>query len=115
MNTISIEEHPNDDVLTAYALGNSDAAVEEHIASCPSCARQIKEIREIKSALTAMPDEDVPSRLLSKVYKQLGSRRPGLNEWFSLSSSRILRNTFLLIGGLCAAVIALYIFFVFVL
>ncbi len=107
-------EHPTDESLTAYALGEGNGDIEAHVSSCPSCSRQVKEIREIGNALASLPDEEVPRNVRDKVMGAARAKRWGM-EWFSLSCTKLLRSPLVLVIGIILAAIFLYIYFVFVL
>lgn len=109
------DEHPHDNLLTAYALNGGARNIEDHIKSCPSCSRYVKEMRTIKKVLQSLPDEDVPERLRGTILKSIKNKNRNLGPLFDFEWTNWYKNPFIVVIGLVCAVIFLYIFFVFVL
>ena len=111
----TVLEHPTDDALTAFALGEANGEVEAHVTSCPACSRHVKELREVREAIVALPDDEVPRQLFDRIMGELRTKPWNVGEWFSLSAVHLLKNPIALVVGLILTVLLLYIFFVFVL
>lgn len=105
--------HPTPDELTLYALDNEGVGVAEHVQTCPSCARFVKEVRMARAAVAGTADPQVPPdlerRILAhrEVPRKAATGSGRWTEWY--------RNPFVIGLGLALAVIFFYIFFVFVL
>jgi len=105
--------HPTEDELSLYALDNEGAGVEEHVRTCPACARFVKEMRLAHAAVAGTPEPEVPAELERRILAHREVPRkvtvPSVRwtEWY--------RNPFVIGLGLVLTVIFFYIFFVFVL
>ena len=110
-----IDEHPNDDVLTTYAIDSKEDDISTHIQSCPSCSRYIKEIRTIKDSLQALPDEEVPQKLHGAILKTIKDKNNTTRSWLNFIWTNWFRNPFIIGIGIVWAIIFIYIFLVFVL
>jgi hypothetical protein len=70
--------------LSAYMDGDLSSAerdgVTVHLATCASCARHLRELREVSCALSCMPKMECPEPLAARVLDRLEveSRGPGL-------------------------------------
>ena len=50
--------------LKAYALGEyADAAARAHIESCENCREELERLHVVRSALLAVPEEEIPQRI----------------------------------------------------
>ncbi len=114
MNLIN-DDHPNDDVLIAYAVNGYIEDMKEHVDSCPSCSRYVKEINTIKHTLKSLPDEEVPENLRAKIMHSVKNSNSYLNQWFNFECTTWYKNPLIVGVGSILAVIFLYIFFVFIL
>jgi len=109
------DTHPGEDELIAYAVNGEEGVHKEHIASCPSCARYVKEIRTIKTTIQSLPDEEVPEKIRKAILTAIKNRIPFVNQWFTFEVSTWYRNPLIVGLGIIGIVIFLYIFFIFVL
>jgi hypothetical protein len=110
-----VDEHPNDDMLTTYAIDSKEGDISTHIQSCPSCSRYVKEIRAIKDSLQVLPDEEAPEKLRGTILKTINSKHSILNSWLNFAWTNWFRNPFIIGIGIIWVIIFLYIFIVFVL
>ena len=59
--------HPDPERLSAVAEGDAEALADrtltEHLAGCPSCATQVRDLTMLRSALAELPDRMPPRRL----------------------------------------------------
>lgn len=67
--------------LSAYADGELGGAercqVEAHLAECADCAREYASLQKLVRLTTAIPMEETPSSLHSRIMAQLGADSPG--------------------------------------
>lgn len=108
-------EHPDDETLTAFALGEiADTDIETHIAACPACSRQLQELRVVHNAMMELDDEEPGEELRRKIVRAVFLHRwPGIR-LFSSSAAYLMKNPYICILSIILLVIFLYIFFVFV-
>lgn len=57
------------------------AAVTEHLSSCPECARALKQLEALRSALTKVDRFAVPPELRARIGQALASRKAGFRAW----------------------------------
>ena len=76
MKTYSSEtEHPDDELLVAFALSEAvDAAVTSHVSACAVCRKAVDDFLFVKQGIEQLPDEDVPETI---DHKLLGMARHG--------------------------------------
>ncbi len=59
--------HPDPERLSALAEGDAEALADrgltDHLAGCPSCATQVRDLAILRSALAELPDRMPPRRL----------------------------------------------------
>ena len=90
-------------LIAAYYDGEADPAeraeVERHVASCPECARDLADMKELTGRLKSLGRAAAPATLAPAVAKEIGVRRaaPSPRRWmgWSLSAAAAL---FLAIG-----------------
>jgi len=114
MNQLT-DEHPREDELIAYAVNGVESVHKEHITSCPSCSRYVKEIRTIKTTLQSLPDKEIPEKIRKAILTSIKSKNLYANNWFHFDVTTWCKNPLIVGLGIIGAVIFLYIFFVFVL
>lgn len=114
MNQLN-DEHPDDKVLTAYALYSENMDIKEHIESCPSCSRHIKEVHILKTVLQSLPEEDVPEKLRGAIIKSVKNKNKPLTQLFEFNIATWYKNPLVIGIGIILAVLFFYIFFVFIL
>lgn len=114
MNQLN-NEHPHDDRLIAYAMNGDYGDIKNHVDSCPSCSRYVKELRTIKIALQSLPDEEVPEKLRKAILRTIKNKSHYLSQWFEFNCATWYKNPFILGIGIICVIIFLYIFFVFLL
>ena len=95
MNQI-ISEHPNDEELMEFALMGEETDLNEHIDTCPSCSRYVKEIETLQKVLTDLPEENVPSQLRSSIMKNLKGKRGIIGDWYKFDIATWYKNPFIL-------------------
>ncbi|MEV8532449.1 zf-HC2 domain-containing protein [Streptomyces sp. NPDC051211] len=82
------QQHAEEELLGPYVLGVLDEAdvlrVEEHVAGCEQCGREVTALREMEAALGEVPQEaflDGPPQggdlLLQRTLRQMRSERAG--------------------------------------
>jgi anti-sigma factor (TIGR02949 family) len=81
----------NQDQLSAYLDGeltaDETAAVRDHLAACPACARELDELRRAIDAVKALPPIQAPADLKGKIMAQIESeaaRAPASTPWRKL-------------------------------
>ena len=109
------DEHPVDTVLLEHALYNEHTDIKEHIESCPSCSRQVKEARILNQVLQSIPEEDVPEKLRGAIIKSIKNKHKPLTQSFEYNIETWYRNPLIIGIGIILAVLFFYIFFVFIL
>ena len=109
------DEHLSEDALIEYALHGRDEVHTEHIESCPSCSRYVKEIRAIKRTLQSLPDEDIPEKIRKAILTSVKGKDLYLDEWSQFEVTTWYKNPLVVGLGIIGTVIFLYIFFVFIL
>ena len=109
------DEHPSEDALITYALHGKGEVRNEHIESCPSCSRYVKEIRAIKKTIQSLPDEDVPEKIRKAILTSIKGKNLYLDEWSNFEVTTWYKNPLVVGLGTIGAIVFLYIFFVFVL
>ncbi len=115
-NSVSmLDEHPLEDVLIDYVLDVEDPEIKDHLGSCPSCSRYVKEIGTIKQTLQSLPDEDVPESLRNDILNTVKNKNILSGQWVTFDVATWYRNPLIMGMGIIGVVIFLYIFFVFVL
>lgn len=90
-------------LLAAHYDGEADASeraeVERHAASCPECARDLADMKELTGRLRGLGPVKAPASLASEVAKEIGPRRASASSrrWmgWSLSAAAAL---FLAVG-----------------
>ncbi len=110
-----LDEHPLEDVLVDYVLDHEDTEITNHLVSCPSCSRYVKEIGTIKKTLQALGDEDVPDSLRNEILNSIKNKNILSGQCFSFDIVTWYRNPLIVGIGIIGVVIFLYIFFIFVL
>jgi hypothetical protein len=110
-----LDSHPSEERLVAYALGESNGTIEEHVRQCRVCAEYVKDVQAVRGDLSAVADEDVPSYLRERILAYPKRRsflglvpfwmRPG--EWY--------RNPVVVGLGVVLAAAFLYLFFLLLL
>jgi Putative zinc-finger len=105
---MSMGSHPREE-LAAIALGaiepTDEAEVRQHLKVCPSCVEALNQLRGIRTALTAVPDEAWPSPprpsdvTLMQLLRRLRRERQ--------RTRRRLIGTAIASGAAAAAVVAL--------
>jgi hypothetical protein len=108
------DEHPREEKLTEYALLNKGKDIEAHILSCPSCSRYIKEIRSLKKIIQLLPDEEIPYKIKHNIIKSIKKNR-FINSWFEFSIIRWHKNPFIIVLGITAFILFLYIYLTLIL
>jgi hypothetical protein len=92
------EIHPN---LAAFALGGLEpeeaAEVRGHLASCPSCQKELRELEEVNHALEAAPSPstDPPAYLKAEILARVRAEERSLTaeeESLSLEERRALKD-----------------------
>jgi putative transcriptional regulator len=78
---MSIEHHPTDSMLAAFAAGTLDhgqhVAIATHLVSCPQCRSFMRSMEQVGgSVLTSLPPSAMSSDALAKVEARL--KEPGL-------------------------------------
>lgn len=89
-------------LVAAYYDGEADPAeraeVERHVASCPECARDLAEMKELTGRLKSLGRAAAPATLAPAVAKEIGHRRagPSSRRWmgWSLSAAAALLLAF---------------------
>ena len=114
MNQLN-DEHPNNEVLTAYALYSENTDIKEHVDSCPSCSRHIKEVLILKTVLQSLPEEDVPEKLRGAIIKAGKNKNRLLPQSFEFNIATWYKNPLVIGLGIILTVLFFYIFFTFVL
>jgi anti-sigma factor RsiW len=76
-----VREHCSDEVLSGYLDGDlapADAGqIAEHVATCPSCRRNLAQVREIRDAAASLEQMAPPERTWQAIQERL-QRRGGL-------------------------------------
>jgi putative transcriptional regulator len=78
---MSIEHHPTDLMLAAFAAGTLDhgqhVAIATHLVSCPQCCRFMRSMEYVGgSVLTGLPPAAMPSDTLARVEARLNEPAP---------------------------------------
>ena len=73
---MSIEHHPDDSMLAAFAAGTLDhgqhVAIATHLVSCPQCRAFMRSMEQVGGAvLTGLPPAAMSNNALAKVEAQL--------------------------------------------
>ena len=78
-------------LIAAYYDGEADPAeraeVERHVASCPECARDLADMKELTGRLKSLGRAAAPATLAPAVAKEIGVRRaaPSPRPWMKLN------------------------------
>ena len=110
-----VEQHPEKETLTAFALYSQHSEVRDHIESCEPCSRHVKEVRILRDVLQNIPEEEVPEMLRGAIIKAAKKKNLLFGDWFQFDLATWHKNPFLISIGLILFVIFCYIFFTFVL
>lgn len=85
--------HPTER-LAELALGDADADIAAHVASCPGCANELATLREAAAAMPALlPGSAMPRELRTRMLgsvdhlERFAERAPALGDLFGLSSN----------------------------
>lgn len=108
------DDHPDGNVLTAYALYGENMEIKGHVESCPSCSRHIKEVRILKTVLQSLPEEDVPEKLRGAIIKSVKNKNKPLIQSFEFNIATWYKNPLIIGISIILAVLFFYIFFVFI-
>ncbi|MGE5507310.1 MAG: anti-sigma factor family protein [Chitinophagales bacterium] len=87
--------HLSDETIRRYLsgelAGKARAAAEDHLATCPSCRRELGLYRAIDAVVGAAPVPDwVPEALLAEVSRKVrlpGAGRPAPARWWKVASA----------------------------
>jgi anti-sigma factor RsiW len=60
-------QHPSDEELTAFALGEGADAARDHLKTCTQCTAFVEDIRRARTELASVPDEEVPRSLEERI------------------------------------------------
>ncbi len=80
--------------LADYSIGllgeQERRAIEEHVAQCALCARELRALERVEQVLTALTPEEPPVHLWQSIRAQIDAqsaptRRSFWNSWFTLS------------------------------
>jgi anti-sigma factor RsiW len=69
MNNCGNEHHPPEEQLMEYAMKEKTGEIERHLDGCPSCARMVKEFRQVKSLVSESEEEEVPVRTERRILR----------------------------------------------
>jgi predicted anti-sigma-YlaC factor YlaD len=68
-----MNEHPTDNLITAYADGAAPeaelAGIEAHLNNCESCQHELEAVRDLKLRLAKMPHRYAPPELISSLQR----------------------------------------------
>src|SRR5919202_1176582 len=102
--------HPN---LGAFALGGLEpeeaAEIERHLASCPSCRNELRELEKINQALEAAPPlTDPPGYLKEDILSRMRDemKLSSSNEQLPSFRGSRFKNLHFLLPGVAAALVA---------
>lgn len=107
-------EHPLDEELMEFALQSDDATINEHIKTCPSCSRYVKEIQTLKTVLQSLPDENVPAQIRNAILKNMKSKNKLFIDWHKFDITTWYKNPLFLGIGIICVLLFLYMFLTFV-
>jgi anti-sigma factor RsiW len=109
-----MQSHPDADWLTAYVLDNAHQELGAHIADCEQCAATVRELRQVKDALVAAPESEVPPRVHRAILSSVWRKSPRTPRPLFFAATRLIRNPALIGLGVAAAAVFLYLMYVFV-
>ncbi len=92
------------DLLALYAgsdvTDNERIAVEAHLGTCPECARELSEHREIRGLLAGMKEGEAPAGSIESIWPRVAAeiapvraRRAGPVEWFARAAAARCRRS----------------------
>jgi hypothetical protein len=111
--TIENDEHPSKETLTEYALGTQDPQTETHLQQCPECARYVKEMQSVTTALRDIPDIEVPEKLFEKIQSGTSAKSFFGLTIFDFRIEMWHKNPLLMYLALIGMIVFLYMFFAF--
>jgi hypothetical protein len=56
-------EHPSEEALIGFALGEGQETVATHVQACARCRRYVEDLRQVKAAVASLDEEDPPGNL----------------------------------------------------
>lgn len=77
--------HPDEHLLLAYADGERNPEIEEHVASCADCAEHVRLLEAGRDALRAAPLLELPAERRREMIAELPDREP---RWAGLRARR---------------------------
>ena len=109
------KQHPSDEELTAFALGEGADAARDHLKACAQCTAFVEDIRRAKRELASVPDEEVPRSLEERIQAARAPRhgRHGGKATPTGWGARY-RGTLLIGLALVARILVVYLLYAFV-
>lgn len=107
-------EHPSQEALAELALDAQENDVAQHVEACPDCLRIVEEIRSLKDAIIALPDEEVPEHVRKSILQRQKEKKFSLFGGLAPASNLWLNNPVVLSIGFVLFLIFLYYFIVFI-
>ncbi len=102
--------HPTEELLTEYALGNGLPEIGEHIQVCLSCCEYVEQMKLVRNAFVEIEEEDVPQRVGERIFKAASAHRKKGGMLFYLVG---YHNRFPFLIGIITIFIVLLLYFLF--
>ena len=107
----TVQEHPSDEMLIEYALGDSREQLRDHIHHCPSCSRFVRELTVVREAFTDIEQESVESQVKDSIFRN--TRKTSLENTISHFIRYWYKYPFLI--GIMTVFAVLFFYFLFLL
>ncbi|KMQ51744.1 hypothetical protein CHISP_1240 [Chitinispirillum alkaliphilum] len=66
----TMKDHPTEEMLLEYALGEGSAEIKEHVRNCSDCMEYVREIARVKNVISSIGEEDVPPRVRERIFRK---------------------------------------------
>jgi hypothetical protein len=95
--------HPDEHALLAYADGERDPEIVEHVAACPACAEQVRLLEAGRDALRSAPLLELGEERRRELVASLPERRERWAPlWARLGPAAAAAAALVLLGGIVA-------------
>lgn len=113
--TATFNEHPAQEALTEFALGEGGQELGEHVGHCAACTEYVEDIRKIRHAISTFPEVEPPPELYTSILREIKRREHPWLSYFTFDFTIWYRNPVWIGLMLVMAVLFVYIFMNYVL
>ena len=84
----TIDNHPDEEILSACALEEECDTIEQHLDLCSTCREYVEDVRAVRDEIASIGDEEIPSglneRILAIAKENNRAKRtpPFIQEWY---------------------------------